>query len=35
MNDGYATGIVHATNEVIADTLPEALKRELRERGEV
>jgi hypothetical protein len=33
MKDDYAWGIAHATEEVIADTLPEALKRELREGG--
>jgi len=33
MNDDYATGIVHATNEMCADSLPGELKRELMERG--
>ncbi len=33
MNDDYATGIVHSTKEFIADSLPEALRREIREGG--
>ncbi len=33
MDDDYATGIVHSTQEFIADSLPEALKHELREGG--
>jgi len=33
MNADYATGIVHATNEICADSLPGELKRELMEGG--
>ena len=33
MNDNYATGIVHATNEMIADGLPGELQRELMEKS--
>ncbi len=33
MDDDYATGIIHATNEICADSLPGELKRELMEGG--
>jgi len=31
MSEDYATGIVHSTQEFIADSLPETLRQELRE----
>jgi len=33
MADDYATAVVHTTNEMIADSLPGELKRELMERS--
>ena len=33
MADDYATGIIHAMGELIADSLPGELKRELMERS--